>query len=257
VTLAELEALVQQHVLCGGAAPATLAKRTTAPTIGGWSVYISAYRARLVDALAQQFPTLAAYLGAPRFAEYAQIYVSESPSRVRSLRDYGHGLPKLLASIANDADARRFAELAQFEWWLAETFDAAEGNPIDIDAIATVAPTAWPQLTFRFVPHVQRRTTVTNAVALWRALRDDAPPPPAVEHAPVEWLLHRDGLETSFRSLDPTEADALDRIGAGASFGQLCEHLGLDDPDGAALTAASFLRGWLEAGLLERTDAHR
>jgi hypothetical protein len=42
----------------------------------------------------------------------------------------------------------------------------------------------------------------------------------------------------------------------GARFGVLCEMLAtFDDPDGAALRAAGYLQGWLEAEMLSAANA--
>lgn len=59
-----------------------------------------------------------------------------------------------------------------------------------------------------------------------------------------------------FRAPETLEADALEQVISGASFGSLCAHLARhrgDEP--AASLAAAFLARWLDDGLLVGTPA--
>ena len=124
-------------------------------------------------------------------------------------------------------------------------------------------PADWPELRFGAVPSLRRLTTRTNAVDVWRAAQPDEPAgvateartpaaPLAAQREPVEWLIWRRRLATEFRTLEPAEAVALDRLCGGATFGELCETLGAAHGGGAALQAAAWLKGWLLGGVLLR-----
>jgi hypothetical protein len=70
----------------------------------------------------------------------------------------------------------------------------------------------------------------------------------------VQWLLWRQDLRTYFRSLATGEAEALGAAREGQSFGELCTLLCAEfGEDQAPATAAGFLRGWVESGLLVAT----
>ncbi|MBS0394720.1 MAG: putative DNA-binding domain-containing protein [Proteobacteria bacterium] len=253
--LAELQDAVQRHVLDGGAPPAALAAAVLPPAGERLGIYAEAYRLRLAEALATQFPALAARAGSEPFAALARAFIAATPSVHRSLRDYGAGLGAWLAAGAADEEQALRAELAEFEWRLAAAFDAAPGAAAGPADLATVAPQDWPALRFRAVPSLQRLATTTPAVAAWRAHRDaSGASPAATRGARVEWLIVRPALETQFRSLPGDEAGALDRLLAGASFGELCAELAAraPDPGAAALQAALWLKGWLQEGALER-----
>ncbi|HUO79441.1 MAG TPA: DNA-binding domain-containing protein [Steroidobacteraceae bacterium] len=260
MTLAELERAVQRHILGGGPLPESLAAAVAPPAAERWSVYVEAYRLRLTEALAAQYPALAARAGGSAFAALAGAFIAETPSVHRSIRDYGRELAAHLAAGARGAEDEMRAELAAFEWRLAAAFDAAPGRPTAPAELAAVAPEAWPGLCFRAVPALGRLATETNAVAVWRAAKaaGDAAPEPladpvAARPGRVEWLILRPALDAEFRSLPPDEAAALDRLLAGEPFGALCEALaGPRGEAGAAATAAGWLKGWLLAGALER-----
>lgn len=263
MTLAELERAVQRQVLAGGPLPADLEAAVAPPAAERWDIYVEAYRLRLAEALGATYPALAARAGNEEFAALAGAFIAATPSVHRSIRDYGAELAAFLHAGATDPEQQLRAELAAFEWRLAAAFDAAAGAATPPADLAGVAPEEWPALRFRGVPSLARLATHTNAVAAWRAARAaldadsgaTAPaPPPAERGARIEWLIHRPTLETEFRSLPADEAEALDRLLAGASFGELCEALAAA-PGGestAALTAAGWLKGWLMAGALER-----
>ncbi|MBS0375681.1 MAG: putative DNA-binding domain-containing protein [Proteobacteria bacterium] len=258
--LAELERTFQAHVLGDGEPAPALLDAVRAPARERLGIYAEAYRLRLIEALATQYPGLAARLGRAGFAALAQAFVRATPSRHRSIRDYGAGLADFIACAAPDAEVQLQAELARFEWALAAAFDAAPGQPATIASLATVAASEWPALRFRAVPALRRLATTTNAVAAWRAARATeaeepaAAAPRAERGARIEWLVLRPALDTQFRSLPADEARALDRLLDGASFGELCGTLAaeLGDEGAAALAAAGWLKGWIGEGALER-----
>jgi hypothetical protein len=260
-TLADLQRAAQQHVLDAGALPAALAAATAGDGAERWNIYVEAYRLRLVEALATTYRSLAARLGRESFARVAREYIAAHPSTFRSLRDFGADLPAVLAAAAGDPESRMLAELARFEWCLATAFDAATVTAATVADLAGVAPEGWPTLAFAPVPGLGRFATATNAMAVWRGLRDAleadatagpvmAPAAAQVEH--VDWLVTRPALETHFRSLPAGEAEALDALLAGTPFGALCESLVPRHGDGAAVVAATWLKGWLTEGLLLR-----
>jgi hypothetical protein len=261
--LAELERAVQRHIHDGGPLPAALETAVAPPAGERWQIYREAYRLRLTEALATQFPALAARAGRAAFTELAAAFIAATPSVHRSIRDYGSELPTRLAATAQDVEGELWAELGAFEWRLATAFDAAPGTPAAPADLADVAAGDWPRLRFRAVPSLARLATSTNAVAAWRAAKAAAEAaraaapvrePAAERHGRTEWLILRPELDTEFRSIPADEAAALDQLLAGASFGELCEHLAasLGDDGAAALAAAGWLKGWLQAGALER-----
>ena len=263
MTLTELERAVQRHVLTGGPLPPALAAAVAPPAAERWQIYVEAYRLRLSEALAAQYPALAARAGREGFAERVGAFIATTPSRHRSIRDYGGELAAHLAAGARDLEDEMRAELAAFEWRLAAAFDAAPGAATGPAGLADVAPPDWPGLRFRGVPGLGRLTTRTNAVAVWRAATaagaagsagTPLSEPAAARSATVEWLILRPALDTQFRSLPDDEAAALDRLLGGATFGELCEALAATRADEAtaAASAAGWLKGWLLAGALER-----
>jgi len=215
------------------------------------AVYAHAYRARLHETLESDFPALAAILGADGFAGLADRYIDAHPSGGYSLRSFGARLPDYLAAHPPGGPAGPLPELARFEWALAEAFDAADDPVATEQAVASLPPDDWPDLTLVFHASLHRLDFSWNVPALWKALTGDEPPSACREPQPVAWLVWRQALITRFRSLAPEEALALDTARRGADFGELCEALTtVVAPAQVPLRAASMLKGWMGAGLV-------
>lgn len=251
-TLADLQVDFQDHLLRGGTAVERHVLGTArVPLETRLGIYRGAYRSRLGEALASNFPALAKLLDED-FHRLAEAYVATHDSPFFSIRNYGDDLPRFLAAHEDYAGAPLLAELARWEWAMTGVFDAANAAVLGHEALARVEPREWAQLRFRWHPSVQRLALNWNVPQTWKALTGDSERP-AVEYsaAPMQWLLWRQELTTYFRSLPPTEASALDAARSGWPFAEMCELLCAEVGAAAApAQAASFLRGWIATGLI-------
>ena len=233
---------VQAHVL--GSARVPVATRL--------GIYAGAYRSRLADALAANYPALAKLLGENDFAILAMDYVQAHDSPFFSIRYYGDRLPQFLAAREDYTAAPVLAELARWEWSMTCVFDAADAAALAPEELSRLSPAQWAQLRFSWHPSVHRLDLTWNVPQLWQALSDDAERPAAtLNSASVPWLLWRQELSTYFRSLAGAEAAALDAARSGWPFAELCELLCEEvGEEHAAATAAQLLRGWIASGLI-------
>jgi hypothetical protein len=214
--------------------------------------YVGGYRARLVEALGTAYPVLKVTLGDDEFDRQMRLYIDSTPSRHYSVRYYGAEIAQRMVTLGSDGTGLALAELARWEWTLADVFDAPDDAALDVATLAAVPPEAWSTVSFALRACVRRFETRTNVVAWWRAANGLCERPDALaDAAPAQWLLWRRGVRTLFRSLDSVEAAALDAAGEGATFGALCERLAHSiDESEVALRAASLLRGWIAEELI-------
>jgi len=213
-------------------------------------VYREAYRARLVDALADSFGHTRRYLGEDAFHALALDYVETHVPAAASIRWYGAQMPAWLASArANDG---ALAELAALDWALRTAFDSADAEPLGKEAFAALSPADWDRIGFRLHPSLRLLAIRWNTVALWRALDGEVAPPAAARLAqPSVVAVWRKGLDPHFRTLDPGEDRALRSLRRGARFAALCARLARSaSPENAALHAAHWLRRWVDEALL-------
>jgi hypothetical protein len=216
------------------------------------AIYGDGYRSRLIETLQSHYPALLALLGEESFEALGHAYVQAHDSRFASIRFYGGELDALLAALPDYASQPWLAELARFEWAMNAVFDAADAVSIEVRALAQVPPEDWAGLGFDLHPAVCRVDLAWNAPALWRALTDGEPPPaPAAQERPIPWLLWRKDLQIFFRQLTALEAEALDAVRQGRSFGGVCVALcAALDEEQAPGRAAAFLREWVESGMV-------
>jgi hypothetical protein len=208
-------------------------------------IYHHAYRARLVEALCANYPVLAHLLGAEAFAQLGAEYIDRYDSSSFSVRHYGHALSTLVKTPF-------LADLARWEWTIADVFDAADAEPVRVPALAAIAPDEWGELRFAFHPSTRHLALASNAVQVWKAVTANAQSPtPSTDVEPTTWLLWRRDVRTLFRSLSTAEAQMIDGAIAGRPFGELCIALCSHcTEEEAPARAAGFLREWVESGLI-------
>lgn len=229
-------------------------------------VYGHAFFARLHEALAKDYPGLAAELGAETFHALVKGYVHVRPSRFASLRDLGAALADHLERDAvADTVRRRFAhgaDLARFEWALVEAFDAADAPVLGRAALGAIAPDRWAEMRFTLAPSL--RLLALAYPVHERLAADDEPlssgsapdrgSPLAAR--PVCYRVWRFEEVVRWKEVEAVELALLRDVAAGAPFAALCGRLAEQTgEDGAAARAVALLERWLASGLLSGVEA--
>jgi hypothetical protein len=215
------------------------------------AIYGDGYRSRLIETLQSHYPVLLALLGEESFEVLGQTYVQAHDSSFASIRFYGGELDALLAAHPDYASKPWLAELARFEWAMNAVFDAADALSVEVQELGQVPPENWAGLGFDLHPAVRRLDLAWNAPALWRALTDGLAPPAPAAQEPIPWLLWRKDLQIFYRQLTALEAEALDAVRQGQSFGGVCIALcAALDEEQAPGRAAAYLREWVESGMI-------
>lgn len=216
------------------------------------AIYGEAYHARLVDALASNYPMLYAYLGSEQFDILAHQYLASYPSSFPSIRWFGDRLPSFLTSWDEYNDVEYLSELATVEWTMTLVFDAADASVLQLDDVVAIPPEAWVDMRLEPHPSLHVLPLSWNVMAIWHALSEKQVPPAPVQGKTVTWMFWRSALVNRFCSLSVEEAWAVEAVCQGKAFGEICEGLcQWVDEDEAAMRAASLLKGWLSEGLLK------
>ncbi len=250
--LAAIQADFQDYILgTAGPAPAIVDAVNSQRGVGAidrLGIYHRAYRLRMREALCEAFDKTWTYAGDDLFDGLAESYLTAHPSGYRNLRWFGDTFASHAAQALPDYPF--VAELADLEWTLGLAFDAPDTAALGMDDLRATPAEQWGELTFGLHPAVGFLTMAWNTVTLWQALHDDAEPPgPEQLVTARSWLVWRAGDQPHFRSLDALEAQALRRLGEGASFAQVCLEAASDDSD-PTLRMAGYLQNWLAQGLL-------
>lgn len=214
-------------------------------------VYRYAYKARLIEFLANDYEKLLVYLGDEEFERMARAYIEANPSHTPNGRWFGARLAGFLAGTPPYSAHPVLADLAGLEWALNDVFDAPDSPPLSVADLAAVPPEDWQSLVFTPHPATRRIDLNTNAAEIWMALAKDAEPAQAEEIETQSVIVFRKNLTSMFRVMPYQEAMMWDEAQKGVPFGVLCEMLATyGGEEDAALRAAAFLKGWLEQDLL-------
>jgi hypothetical protein len=208
------------------------------------------YCARLVDALREDYPRLAALLGAAAFADVAHAYLAEHPSTHPSLRWFGRHLADFLARADGPGLPRFAADVARLEWARLAVFDAPDQNALELASLRSVAPDAWPNLRFRLGPAVEVIEASWPAHRIWERA-GTAQAPEGFDLDETYLRVWRQGDQVFQAAMDEAERAALAAVAAGETFAELCERVAaVVGAEAAAATAGALVLRWVEDGIL-------
>jgi Putative DNA-binding domain len=257
VSLADLQRRMQDSILkrnCGTLPHMKQTPRDTPETMFG--VYQNAYKLRLVEILGSDHPKLKCFMGDEGFARMANAYADAHPSDQPNARWFSRHLPEFLGKTWPWSNKPEIADLALLEKSLNDAFDAPEAPFVNQAGLAALDPARFGDAVFGIHPSARRFAVKTNVTSIWSSMRCDVRHPSAEKlKAPMEILVWRQGSAARFRMLGAEEAMALDEAANGVPFGVLCEMIAvMEDPDNAAMRAASYLRGWIEAEIISKVS---
>jgi len=164
-------------------------------------LYHRQYWFRLLDSIAEDFPTLRRLLGEEVFWNLVEAYLESIPSRSYTLRHLGSQMAAFVIQHPALAGAypRHAFELTRLENAVCEAFEAADEPVIEPDQLAETPLTLQP--------HVKLFAFTTPADALWR-LAAEEPAPETLFHAPkLEPAFH----VAVFRENDRTRVERMPR----------------------------------------------
>lgn len=229
-----------------------IVETTTVPIDVRLSIYSEAYRSRLIEALATNYPVMQAYLGYDRFQMLGQQYLEKYPSHFRSIRWFGDCLEAFLKECDPYSNLPYLSELAKAEWTMTLVFDASDSHIITIDALYNIPPESWVDMKIRLHPSIHLMQFKWNILPLWQAISENqAVPELELSESSVPWVFWRNNLLNYYCSLADDEARAIGAVIKGNSFGEVCELLCESGSEqDIAMRAASLLKGWISSGLI-------
>lgn len=213
----------------------------------GLAVYHNAYRAQLIECLAETYPRTHAWLGGEAFLWAMRAHIERAPPSGWTLGAYGADFATTLKHLY--ADDPEVAELAELEWRLSRVFEGENAAAMPAETIAGID---WDAARIAFVPSLGAIPASTNAGAIWSALAaGDAPPAAALLPAQGMMLVWRQDFTPCFRTVEIIEHDAILKAATGTGFADLCRMLVEARGEAAGIALAGQMLGrWFADGLI-------
>jgi hypothetical protein len=208
-------------------------------------IYHYAYRARLVECLADDFATVRYALGPERFERLAGAVIVASPPRGPNLNGYGRVLVDYLRGSAGRVANRGFcADLAALEWALVEAVHAAPETNLDLAALQAIPADRWGQVRFTPAPSLRVLGFAYPVNRFLQAYREDRAPG-VTRRSPSVTAVWRRGFVVWRMDQDLATLPLLNALIAGEPLGEALAPLdGVVDP----ATVMRWFTAWVSHG---------
>ena len=217
-------------------------------------IYADMYPLRMQEALADDYPALAAFLGDERFERLVRDYVADHPSTSFTLARLGDELPRFVAGWGTSRLRPLLADVARLEQAAARVFEAAETVPGLLD-LESDARRLGAELILVPAPALALLRVRPAAVAVLDAALETLPFPARAGRGTAWVVFHRKDLAVERRTLETFAGHLLQSLIEGRPLGEAVAgatrtvRSGRPSPE----TLAAWLREWVRLGFFERT----
>jgi len=174
----------------------------------------------LGNALSDLYPAVMSVVGDDFFSEAARQFVQATPSTSGDLNDFGESFAAFLANYPHASELAYLSDLAKLEWAWHRAFHAADEAPVDLNALASVAPNALGEVVLGLHPSVSLLRSDYPLFRIW-----DVNQPGYEGSWDIEWdvaetyvLVFRHGVEVGLHALDAAQHAMLSAVAEGAPF---------------------------------------
>ncbi len=224
-------------------------------------IYHYAYHARLVDCLADDFPSVLHALGREAFTALARDIIARSPSDHPNLNRYGQRLVRHCQDERARVPQRAFiAELAELEWAMVEVLHAQAAPTLSLAALQTIPPQGWGAVRFKASDTVRLLRSTYPVNRYLQAQREERAPAIPARGASAT-AIYRKGFTVWRMDLSPPMVGILSALFAGEPLGQalaaLGEAAGAAQQQRMATLVMTWFRDWVQSGFFAALAAPR
>ncbi len=185
------------------------------------SVYAEGYFFRLLDVIAEQFPTLVWQLGNEQFHNLVTDYLLVRPSQSPNLRRLGDSLPGFLEKHPLGERNPAAVAFSRIELAIDQAIDAADSSVLTRDALAKISPTKWPDMRLSFPDSLSVHKSSSDYRVFSDARRAGKPVPDApIAGETFTTCVWRKGFTVFTKTLSSGESTLLRSLLTGHSFGE-------------------------------------
>ena len=214
-------------------------------------VYQGMYLLRMVEALENDYPALAHFLGGDAFEDLVARYVAAHPSKSYTLNRLGEALPEFVRASRGIRKKAFAADLARLERAVTEVFDAPQSPAWPAAEIERLPQGAWPGAVF--VPIAALRTLAFGhpVNAYFQSVKDENHDHPDTGRKPTWIVVWRKNYEVWRLNLSKDAYDFLRALSSGKPFGKAVASAARRLQGNAGDQLFRWLRDWVAEGMFQ------
>jgi hypothetical protein len=147
-----------------------------------YAVYRNNVAVALIDALRSRFAVTERLVGTEFFIAAASAFTAAHRPRVPMLFAYGDDFPEFLEAVPGLEDAPFVPDVARLEVLRAQSYHAADAEPLALAKLGEIDPARFEQLTVTLHPSVRRLASDWPVASIWQAHQGEGEPQP-----PADW----------------------------------------------------------------------
>jgi hypothetical protein len=195
-------------------------------------VYRNSVFAGLTEALRAIYPVINRLVGAEFFDHAARHFIERYPSSNGNLHDFGGKFPVFLATFPGADDLIYLPDVARLEWAYHQVFHAEDHAPLDLAALAAVAPADYGRLRWQLHPACRLLESDFPILRIWQVNQDDSKCMETVDLSAggMRLLIIRRRLDVELEILSPGAHALLRALVGERTFTEACEQVFAVDP---------------------------
>jgi hypothetical protein len=213
------------------------------------AVHRNTVRSNVTAALESTYPAVRRLVGADYFGRVARDFALRHPSRSGDLRHVGAAFPPYLAELHGHDQYGYLGDVARLELLIEEALLAAEHPPLDVSALAAVAPADYDELQFLLHPALRLFSSPYPVRRIWESNVGGEAEPEIIDLASGgdRLAVLRQRLQLQFHPLSPGEWRWLTALGERTPFAASLAVATAEDP---GFDAAAALQRFVALGAI-------
>jgi hypothetical protein len=224
---------------------------TSAERIG---VYHGMYLLRMTEALENDYPAVAHFLGGDAFHDLVAAYVQEHPSTTYTLNRLGDRFPEFIRGSKGVRKRGFVSDLARLERAVTEVFDAPESAMWPAEEIARIPEADWPRVVLRPITAFRLASFGYPVNAYFQSVKEDDHDHPEVRRQPTWIAVYRKRYEVWRLDLSRPAHAFLRALARGRPFGRAVAESARSLQGDAGGQLFRWLRDWVAEGMFQGVE---
>lgn len=212
-------------------------------------VYQSMYLMRMVEALQNDFPAVAHFLGETQFLDLVTRYVAVHPSQSYTLNRLGDHFPEFIRKSRGVRKKGFVADLARLELLVTEVFDSPESPAWPAEEVTRIPEEAWGRAILQPIAALRLGAFAHGVNAYLQSVKEENHDHPATDRRRSWIAVYRKNYEVWRLDLSKPAHDFLAALVKGRPFGRAVAGAARGLQGSAGDRLFRWLRDWVAEGM--------